>query len=448
MKIIKSSLVLVVLGIVVVAVAGMYKFNYLASQPGYDVDGNRIVETNGVGEVTDFEAGYNPVPEVTDYRDLSVREAELTPIASGLDAPWAFAWLPGGDMLVTERFGTLRRVREGELSEPISGVPEVLASGQGGLLDVTVHPNFIANNWIYLSYAHGTNEGNRLRVARGELVGESLENVEVIFEVNETKTGGQHFGSRFAWLPDNTLLFSVGDGGNPPTEYNGELIREQAQNLSAHLGKIIRINDDGTIPDDNPFVGRPDVNPEIYSYGHRNVQGIDVAADGTIIASEHGSKGGDELNIIEASRNYGWPLATFATEYDAFSTAISPDQTLPGVQNPLAVWTPTIAPSEVVAYNGSQYDLTNGEHVFLAGMLLRSNNTIAAYATRPAGAIFYLSTDEAGQVSEQQMITVGDVRVRSLGQGPDGYVYVLTDTTGRQSRPGSNEGVIYRIDSF
>ena len=434
---------LIMLGI---AIMGMYKFNLLADRPGYDVDGN-LGENIAVTTVTDDKSN-NPVPKVTDYRNLDVTEAVLTPIATGLDAPWAFTWLPDGDLLVTERFGTLRRVREGVVSAPLVGVPEVFASGQGGLLDVTVHPDFATNNFVYLSYAHGTNEGNRLRVARGDLVEDGLENVEVIFEVNETKSGGQHFGSRFTWLPDSTLLFSVGDGGNPPTSYDGELIRKQAQNLNAHLGKIIRINDDGTIPDDNPFTGRPDVNPEIFSYGHRNVQGIDVATDGTIVASEHGSKGGDELNNIKAGRNYGWPLATFATEYDAFSTAISPNQALPGVQNPLAVWTPTIAPSEVVVYDGGQYELREGDQIFLSGMLLRSNTTIAAYATRPAGAVFHLTTDKSGQVTEQQMITVGDVRVRSLGQGPDGYLYVLADTTSRQSRPGSNEGMIYRIESF
>lgn len=390
----------------------------------------------------------NPIPSITDYRDLPVREAELTPVTTGLDAPWAFVWLPDGDLLVTERFGSLRRVRDGQVSAPITNVPTVLSSGQGGLLDITIHPDFETNNLVYLSYAHGINEGNRLRVARAELADTTLENLEVIFEVGETKTGAQHFGSRFAWLPDNTLLFSVGDGGNPPTEYAGALIREQAQNLQAHLGKIIRINDDGSIPEDNPFIGRPDVQPEIYSYGHRNAQGIDVAANGQVVASEHGSKGGDELNIVLPGANYGWPLATFATEYDAFSTEISPNQTLPGVRNPLAVWTPTIAPSEVVVFSGSQYGVSENQTIFLAGMLLRSNTTIAAYATRPAGAIFHLVTDDSGQVVDQQMITVGDVRVRSLGQGPDSYLYVLTDTTSRQSRAGESAGGLYRIESF
>ena len=442
---------IILIGLVALALVGGYWYiatNTALVSDSTDQRGGQV-ETDADGVSTGTDAAANPVPPVTDYRDLSVQAATLTPVASGLDAPWAFAWLPDGDVLVSERFGTLRLVRDGVVSAPIAGVPDVLAAGQGGLLDVTIHPEFAVNRLVYLSYAHGTNEANRLRVARAELVGESLQNLEVIFTVNETKTGAQHFGSRFAWLPDGTLLFSVGDGGNPPTQYAGALIREQAQNLSAHLGKIIRINDDGSIPEDNPFIGRPDALPEIYSYGHRNVQGIAFDAVGNrVIVSEHGSKGGDELNAIAPGANYGWPVTSFATEYDAFSSEISPDQTLPGVTNPLAVWTPTIAPSTVVAYDGGRYNLADDNTLFLSGMLLRSNTTIAAYATRPAGSIFMLTTDDAGAVTRQERITVGDVRVRSLGQGPDGYLYVLTDTTGRQTRPGTNDGALYRVESF
>ena len=443
-KIILGITGLSLLALIVVAAAGMYKFNYLASQPGYDVDGNKIEEAVSETE-TEFEARKIVT---TDYRELPEREASAAEVVGGLDAPWAFVWLPSGDVLVTERFGTLRMIRDGVLlAESVAGVPEVFSAGQGGLLDVTVHPEFDQNRLVYLSYAHGTNEGNRLRVARAELRDMKLENLEVIFEVGETKTGSQHFGSRFAWLPDGTLLFSVGDGGNPPTEYNGELIREQAQNLSAHLGKIIRINDDGTIPNDNPFVGRPDVNPEIYSFGHRNVQGITYdQSSGRVLASEHGSKGGDELNSIEPGANYGWPLATFSTEYDAFSTAIAPTETAPEFIDPIAAWTPTVAPSAVVAYTGERYDAAGD--VFMAAMLLRSNTTIAAYAFSPAGSILRLITDEVGGVTGQERISLGDVRVRSIGQGPDGYLYALTDTTDRQSRPGMNAGALVRIESF
>lgn len=386
---------------------------------------------------------------VTDYRDLPVREAMVTEIVDGLDAPWAFTWLPNGNILMTERFGTLRLIEDGVLNpNPIEGVPDVFASGQGGLLDITIHPDFETNNFVYLSYAHGTQEGNRLRVARAKLVDMALVESEVLFEVTQTKVGGQHFGSRFQWLPDATLLFSVGDGGNPPTQYNGRLIREQAQSLAAHLGKVIRINDDGTIPDDNPFNGRPDALPEIWSYGHRNIQGItyDTALD-RVVASEHGSKGGDELNIPMAGENYGWPLATYSTEYDLTGTAISDQRVLDNAQDPIAVWTPSIAPSEIVYYTGDHYEQAQGD-LFLAAMLLRSNTTIFAYRSSPAGAILRIMTDDDGQVTGQERIDIGEYRVRSVGQGPDGFLYVLTDSTSRQGRPGVMAGKLYRIDSF
>jgi len=386
---------------------------------------------------------------ITDHRELSVREAEITEIASGLDAPWAFAWLPNGDILVTERFGDLRIIREGTLDpNPISGDPEVLVTGQGGLLDVSVHPLFEENRLVYLSYSAGSSEANRLQVLRAELIEDHLENPEVIFEVVNAKAGGQHFGSRFAWLPDETLLFSVGDGGNPPTEYEGELIREQAQSLSEHFGKIIRINDDGTIPSDNPFLDDPEAQPEIWSYGHRNVQGVayDSVHD-RIMASEHGSQGGDELNEIHPGKNYGWPLTTYSREYNLTGSLITPHQTLPGTQEPTAVWTPSIAPSGLVVYSGDRYGDSKGD-IFLAAMLLRQNKTILAYMGEPAGAILRLKTDAQGTITAQEKIEVGAHRMRDMGQGPDGYLYVLTDTTDFPAEAGKQEGILWRIDRF
>lgn len=403
-----------------------------------------------VSSETKSETVAKPPLSVTDYRALPQRDAVLTSVADNLDAPWAFTWLPSGELLVTERFGTLKIISPNtNETKTVSGLPDVFTGGQGGLLDVTVHPNFTDNKYVYLSYAQGTQEGNRLRVARAQLNDAVLENLEVVFEVAQTKSGGQHFGSRFAWLPDETLLFSVGDGGNPPASYNGELIREQAQKLNAHLGKVIRINDDGSIPEDNPFAGRPDVQPEIWSYGHRNVQGLtyDSLRD-QVIASEHGSKGGDELNALAAGKNYGWPRATFSTEYDLTGSAISPDQTLEVTEDPIAVWTPTIAPSSVAFYNGSQYGNDIEGDLFVAAMLLRSNTTLAAYASSPAGAIIRIINNEAGHITGQELINVGDFRVRSLAQGPDGFLYVLTDSTGRQSRAGNNDGALWKIESF
>jgi glucose/arabinose dehydrogenase len=389
-----------------------------------------------------------PATLVTDYRTLNDRAATIIEVARGLDAPWGFVWLPNGALLVTERFGGMRLVKDGVVSPPLTGVPAVLASGQGGLLDVTIHPNFSENQWVYFSYAHGTEEANRLRVARARLGDGHLHEVTVIFETAETKSGSQHFGSRFAWLPDTTLLFSVGDGGNPPLSYNGALIREQAQNLSTHFGKVMRIHDDGSIPDDNPFSGRPDVRPEIYSYGHRNIQGLSYdQARQEVIASEHGSKGGDELNRLLPGGNYGWPQATFATEYDVFSTPIADSFSAPGTRDPLIAWTPTVAPSQLVHYTGQRYEGKSGD-IFMAAMLLRRNDTIAAYGFSSPGALLRIRRDETGQVTEQERITLGDVRVRSIAEGPDGYLYALTDATGQQTRPGRRAGAIVRIDSF
>lgn len=386
---------------------------------------------------------------VTDHRDLPSRDAKTTEIVVGLDAPWGFDWLPNGDILVTERFGSLRMIRDGEMDpEPISGIPDVYVSGQGGLLDVIVHPRFRENQLIYLSYSMGSAEANRLQVVRAELRDGRLENPEVIFTVVNAKSGGQHFGSRFAWMPDETLLFSVGDGGNPPSAYEGALIREQAQSLNEHFGKIIRIHDDGTVPADNPFVGDPEARPEIWSYGHRNVQGVAYdAVHKRMLATEHGSQGGDELNQIDPGMNYGWPRATYAREYDPMGTLITPHQALSGMQEPIAVWTPSVAPSGLVAYSGSHYENSRGD-VFLAAMLLRSNKTILAYIPSPAGAVIRLKTDAQGAMTTQERIDLGALRVRDIGQGPDGFLYVLTDTTDFPAEKGSRAGALLRIDEL
>ena len=377
--------------------------------------------------------------QVTDYRELPFTETSATMIVDGLDAPWAFEALPNGDMLITERFGNLRIVENGTLNPNlITGVPEVFSAGQGGLLDVTIHPNFEENNFVYLSYAHGNQESNRLRVFRAQLNQFTLENGEVIFEVAQSKSGTSHYGSRFQWLPDGTLTFSVGDGGNPPIQHNGQLIREQAQFLNSHLGKIIRINDDGSIPEDNPFVGRPDALHEIYSYGHRNVQGLTFdTTRQRLIVSEHGSKGGDEVNLVEPGKNYGWPLATYSTEYDFAGTPISSKQQLPDMQDPLAVWTPSIAPSSIAYHQGD---------LFLAAMLLREDNSIKAYASNPAGGILRLKTDENGEIGSQELISIGDYRIRSLKQGSGDFLYVLSDATSPQNRPGKNAGTLWRVE--
>ena len=274
---------------------------------------------------------------------------QQTTVVEGLEHPWGLAWLPDGSALITERPGRLRVLRDGVLEDaPVAGVPEVLAEGQGGLLDVTVHPDFDDNGWVYLAYAQGTEEANRTRVARAMFDGAALSALEVVFEVSQEKPDVQHFGARLAWMPDGTLLVSIGDGGNPPVELAGGPIRDLAQDLSSHLGKIVRINDDGSIPDDNPFVNVAGAAPEVWSYGHRNVQGmaIDPATE-RVWVNEHGALQGDELNLVAPGGNYGWPSVTFSRDYRG-ATIISPHTSLPGMTDPALVWMDTQAPSGLV----------------------------------------------------------------------------------------------------
>ena len=329
-----------------------------------------------------------------------------------LEHPWSMAWLPSGDLLITERPGRLRLVRDGRLvDEPIEGIPQVFASGQGGLLDVSVHPRFDETRKVFFTYAHGTSQANRTRVASARLNGNRLENWQVIFEVGVEKSGTQHFGSRLLWLPDGTLLVSIGDGGNPPVRLGGDWIRNQAQKRNSHLGKMLRLNEDGSIPTDNPFLNDSAAEPAIWSYGHRNIQGLAFDPVRNLIwASEHGALGGDELNRLEAGKNYGWPAVTFSREYTDGSK-ISPDTSKPGLVDPELVWMNAIAPSGLVVYNGKQFPDWQGD--LLAGGLR-------------SGDIRHIELDRSGNVVGQNAIRIGQ-RVRDVRLGPDGMLYVLTD---------------------
>lgn len=363
----------------------------------------------------------------------------LSPVVERLDAPWGMDWLPNGDVLVTEKFGSLRMIRNGELVDaPIPGVPEVFTGGQGGLLDVSVHPDFASNRWVYLTYSVGTEESNRLNVGRGQLVDAALVDFEKVFEVTQSKDGGQHFGSRLLWLDDGTLLVSIGDGGNPPRRYGGGLIREQSQNLDTYFGKVVRIYADGSVPDDNPFLGRPDARPEVFSYGHRNIQGIALQPrTGRVFTSEHGSQGGDELNIVVPGRNYGWPVVTHAVEYGPERTPISDERSRPGIADPVAVWSPAIAPSGAAFYTGDVYPEWNG-NLFLGALRI---------AGRPnPGALIRVELSGDGKVTAQERLDLGQVRVRDVQQGPDGYLYVLTNGVDDARTEGARNGVLWRIE--
>jgi aldose sugar dehydrogenase len=332
-------------------------------------------------------------------------------VLRGLENPWGMAWLPNGDMLITERPGRLRLVKDDKL-EPnaIRGLPSILAVGQGGLMDVAVHPKFAQNKLIYWSYSHGTNNANRTRVARGVFDGSSVTDVKMVFEVTQNKSGGQHFGSRLVFLPDNTLLIATGDGGNPPASLDNGFIRLQAQNLTSRLGKVSRINDDGSIPKDNPFVGNKNADDVLYSYGHRNIQGMAYdPITKRIWATEHGARGGDEVNLVLEGKNYGWPLASHSNEY--FGPPVSQNKSLPGMLDPKLVWTPSIAPSGLTVYNGNKFPAWKGN--LFAGALAGT-------------AIHRLEVSASGEITKEQVMNMS-MRIRDVRSGTDGFLYVLTD---------------------
>jgi glucose/arabinose dehydrogenase len=334
-------------------------------------------------------------------------------VVENLEHPWAIAWLPSGEAIITERPGRLRVLRDGTLAPaPLTGFPELAAGNQAGLMDLAVHPRFAENRLLYLTYAHGTREANGTRLARARLSadGSALEDFTVLLSIAPLKPRFQHFGSRLLWLPDETLLLALGDGGNPPVRIDGQLAREQAQILSSQLGKILRLRDDGSAPSDNPFVGRADADPLVWSYGHRNIQGLARdPASGRIWANEHGSRGGDELNLLAPGANFGWPRATYSIEY-TFGT-ISRHTSLPGMVDPLVVWTPAQAPSGLAFYTGDVFPAWRGD-LFSGGLKSREVRRI--------------DLDAEGRVVAQESLPIG-ARVRDVRQGPDGFLYVLTD---------------------
>jgi glucose/arabinose dehydrogenase len=341
----------------------------------------------------------------SDQTELSI-EPEV--LLDGLNRPWSMAWLPDGRLLMTERGGRLWLLSaSGSDPTEVGGVPPVFSSGQGGLLDVSVGPEEGGLRWIYLAYAAGDEEANRTEVSRF-LLDESgaapvLADAELVFANNEYKDGNQHFGSRIAWLPDGTMLIAIGDGGNPPLRFGDGLQREQAQEPTTLFGNVVRINPDGSVPEDNPFLDRQGYRPELYSIGNRNIQGLAYdAASGRVWATEHGSRGGDEVNIIAAGANYGWPLVSHSREY-VRGTPVSRFQTLEGYADPQLVWLDTVAPSGLAV---------DGDTLYAGG--LRSQS------------VHVISVDEGGEFVGESVIPIGQ-RVRDVRIGPDGRLWVLTD---------------------
>jgi glucose/arabinose dehydrogenase len=331
-------------------------------------------------------------------------------IAQDLERPWGMAWLPDGAILITERVGRVKILRNGTLEQiAIANIPNLFVSGQAGLMDISLHPRFAQNSLVYLTYSTGNLQSNHTSVLKVKFDGKALVEPQVIFEVKPAKSGNQHFGSRIAWQSDDTMLIAIGDGGNPPLELNGELIRNQAQKLDSQLGKVLRIKDDGSIPLDNPFVKIAGANPAIWSYGHRNIQGLFAdPISQQVWSTEHGSRGGDELNLIEAGKNYGWPVVSFSQEYTGGN--ISNETSRPDMVDPKLVWTPAIAPSGLLLYRGNIFPDWQGN--LLAGGLV-SKSVIRIKI-------------QGNQAVVQETIPVGQ-RVRDVRQGKDGFVYILTD---------------------
>ncbi len=330
---------------------------------------------------------------------------KVSEIAKGLDHPWSLAFLPDGSILVTERAGRLRIITGGKLRpQPIGGVPPVHTGSQAGLFDVVLHPKFAENQFIYLTYAHGTPSANALRVARARFDGSALQDLKVIFEAKPSKDTNNHYGAKLAFLGDGTFALTIGDG----FEY-----REKAQDLSSHLGKIVVLNDDGSLPQDPAyFWGQKTAAAGIVSFGHRNQQGLAYDGEtGRLYETEHGPQGGDELNIIEPGMNFGWPVITYGMDYSG--AYVSPYTVRPGMEQPVLVWTPSIAPSGLAVYRGDKFPDWNGD--LLVGALAFKH-------------LRRIDIDERGEVAGQsQMLTELGARIRDVRVSPDGFIYVTTD---------------------
>jgi glucose/arabinose dehydrogenase len=352
-----------------------------------------LIATTSRGETTAFAS--------------SAGQLDVHTVAGGLVNPWSLAFLPDGRMLVTERPGRMRVVtRDGQLSPPLKGVPEVWVSGQGGLLDVILDKSFADNRAIYFCYAERSFNGGRTAVARATLDadGGRLTELKVIFRQDGPLSSGNHYGCRIAQAKDGNLFVTLGEHFT---------YRDQAQNLGNHLGKLIRIAPDGSVPADNPFVGRDGARPEIWSYGHRNEQGLAFnPASGDLWEIEHGPRGGDEVNIIAPGKNYGWPVIGFGIDYNG--ARIHDSTAKEGMEQPIKNWVPSIAPSGMTFYTGALFPKWRGSLFTgaLAGQML-----------------VRLSLDGNKVTGEERMLANLNERIRDVRQGPDGALYLLTDSS-------------------
>ncbi len=341
------------------------------------------------------------------FADNHEKKYKHETIAEGLSFPWGVAFISNSEILVTEKTGKLRVIKDGVLLEKsVDGVPESLFKGQGGLEGIVLHPNFDNNKYVYLAFSEtdvSNKRLNTLRVIRGKLDGLSLNNVETVFKASPSRKTANHYGAKMAFLKDGTLLITSGDGFS---------YREEAQELDNHYGKVIRINDDGSIPNDNPFLSTPGAKPEIWSYGHRNQQGLVTNPEGTsVYEHEHGPRGGDELNIIEKGKNYGWPAITYGIDYSG--ALISPFKMKEGMEQPIKYWVPSIAPSGMTFYDGDLFPQWKGD-LFISGLVPGDVRRIVL---------------KDNEVIQEEILFNQFGRIRNVVTAPDGSLVLATDSS-------------------
>jgi glucose/arabinose dehydrogenase len=348
-----------------------------------------------------------PFPDAAREFEQSLTAFRVVPVVRGLANPWSLAFLPNGDMLVTERPGQLRIVRNGTLDpQPIAGVPEVWATGQGGLLEVLPHPRFGQNRFLYLTYSKPCDKGATTALLRGRFDGKALSEAQDLFVADNCNTGNPHFGSKLAFGPDGSLYMTIGERGD----------RHRAQNTASHGGKILRLTEDGKPAPGNPFLGKEGYKPEIFTYGHRNPQGLAIHPEtGAVWAHEHGPQGGDELNILVAARNYGWPVASYGREYAPNGALVSLHPTKEGVEEPMLTWLPSIGISGLIFYTGDRFPEWKG-HIFVGGLSGLALHRLAF-------------NDNGGLLGREALLTELRQRIRDVRQGPDGNIYLVVDAS-------------------
>lgn len=354
---------------------------------------------------------YRPV-QADEIINAGTEKIRINVLTDKLNAPWGMAFLPDGRILVTEKSGQLRMIENGKLlPQPVAGAPKVVDSGQGGLLDVALHPQYAQNGWLYLSYSARGADGVGTEVMRAKLQGMSLTESEIVFSQTPKISGGNHFGSRIVFDREGYMYITMGDRGD----------KERAQRLEQHIGKVVRLHDDGRVPADNPFVGKSPAQPEIFSLGHRNVQGAAVhPASGKIWTHEHGPQGGDEINILAPATNYGWPVITYGVNY-FIGTKIGEGTHKAGMAQPLYKWVPSIAPSGMVFYTGDAYPGWKNS-LFIGALKFQM--------------LVRLTLDGDKVVKEERLLQ-GIGRVRDVRQGPDSLLYLLADNKLLQLQPAS-----------